>query len=55
MLERIEGESTRLNELISRLLTLAKLESGADSIEMARIDLAELVRDVAADADFEAR
>ena len=55
VLERIEGESTRLNELISRLLTLAKLESGADSIEMARIDLAELVRDVAADADFEAR
>ncbi|MBK6587882.1 MAG: hypothetical protein IPG22_06160 [Acidobacteria bacterium] len=29
-LDRIETESTRLNEMISRLLTLAKLESGAE-------------------------
>lgn len=54
-LERIETESTRLNEMISRLLTLAKLESGAEVIESVRLDLAELVRDVAADADFEAQ
>ncbi len=52
---RIEGESNRLNEMISRLLTLAKLESGAEEIERVRLDLAEIVRDVAADAEFEAQ
>jgi two-component system sensor histidine kinase CpxA len=55
MLERIETESTRLNEMIGRLLTLARLESGAEEVERVRVDLAELVRDVAADADFEAQ
>jgi two-component system sensor histidine kinase CpxA len=55
MLDRMEIESTRLNDMISRLLTLAKLESGAEEVEPVRIDLAELVKDVAADADFEAR
>ena len=54
-LERIETESTRLNEMISRLLILAKLESGAEEVERVRLDLAEIVRDVAADADFEAQ
>ncbi len=53
--ERIEMESTRLNEMISRLLTLAKLESGAEDVERVRLDFAEIVRDVAADADFEAQ
>ncbi len=55
VLERIETESTRLNEMISRLLTLAKLESGAEEVERIRLDLAEIVKDVAADADFEAQ
>ncbi len=55
MLQRIETESTRLNEMISRLLTLSQLESGAGDVDRIRIDLTELVRDVAADADFEAR
>lgn len=55
ILERIETESTRLNDMISRLLTLAKLESGADDFEREPIELAELVKDVAADADFEAQ
>lgn len=55
ILARIETESTRLNEMISRLLTLAKLESGSQEVEPVRVDLTELVHDVAADADFEAR
>ena len=55
MLDRIEAESQRLNDMIGRLLTLARLESGAEEIEQNKVDLAELVRDVAADADFEAR
>ena len=53
--QRIEGESNRLNEMISRLLTLSKLETGADDVDRVRLDFAELVRDVAADADFEAQ
>ncbi len=55
ILERIETESSRLNDMISRLLMLSKLESGAEDVERVRLDLAELVRDVAADADFEAQ
>jgi two-component system sensor histidine kinase CpxA len=55
ILDRIENESNRLNEMISRLLTLARLESGAEEFEKRRLDLAEIVRDVAADADFEAQ
>ena len=55
MLDRIEAESGRLNDMIGRLLTLARLESGAEEIEHNKVDLAELVRDVAADADFEAK
>lgn len=55
VLDRIETESQRLNDMIGRLLTLARLESGAEEIEQNKVDLSELVRDVAADADFEAR
>ncbi|MCG3126285.1 MAG: Adaptive-response sensory-kinase SasA [Phycisphaerae bacterium] len=52
-LDRIERESARLNELIGLVLTLARLESGAPPEAPAAIDLAELLREVAADADFE--
>ena len=55
LLDRIETESHRLNEMISRLLILAKLESGSELVEPVRVDLTELVRDVAEDADFEAQ
>jgi two-component system sensor histidine kinase CpxA len=54
-LDRIERESDNLNEMISQLLTLTRLESGTDGRKRAEIDLAALVRDVAEDADFEAR
>ncbi|HQZ81941.1 MAG TPA: ATP-binding protein [Pyrinomonadaceae bacterium] len=56
LLSRIEGESERLNEMISRILTLSKLESGAfDEFRGESLDLTEVVREVAADADFEAK
>lgn len=55
ILDRIESEASRLNEMIGRLLTLAKLESGAEEVENVRVDLTELVKDVAADAEFEAQ
>jgi signal transduction histidine kinase len=54
-LDRIEREAERLNALIGQLLTLARLESGAEKSEPARVDLAPLVREIAGDADFEAR
>ena len=54
-LDRIERESDNLNEMISQLLTLTRLESNTDGRKRTDVDLAALVRDVAEDADFEAR
>ena len=54
VLERIEAESNRLNEMISRLLTLSRLETGSDDFHREEIDLKTLVEQVASDADFEA-
>ena len=55
LLNRIENESERLNEMIGRMLTLSKLESGSAEIEREEIDLKELVEEVVDDAEFEAR
>jgi signal transduction histidine kinase len=55
MLDRIGRESESINEMIGQLLTLSRIESSADELKMSRIDLAALVREVADDADFEAR
>ena len=54
-LDRIERESEILNEMISQLLTLTRLESGTDARKRTDVNLAALVREVADDADFEAR
>lgn len=54
VLDRIEGESNRLNEMISRLLTLSRLETGERDFEQRELNLTTLVEHVAADADFEA-
>lgn len=54
-LERIELESERLNQLITRLLTLSRLDSGADAADRQPLDLAALLEAVAADADYEAQ
>lgn len=54
VLERIEGESHRLNEMISRLLTLSRLETGERDFDKRELNLKSLVEQVAADADFEA-
>jgi signal transduction histidine kinase len=54
--ERIEQETEQLNKLIAQLLTLSRIESGVDAISRKEtIDLANLVQEVAADGDFEAR
>ncbi len=54
-LDRIERESENLNEMISQLLILTRLESGTDGRKRTDVDLAALLREVADDADFEAR
>jgi len=55
MLERIEKESAQLNEMISRILILAKLEGGSDDVEHERVDLTSLLEEVVDDAQFEAK
>lgn len=54
VLERIENESKRLNEMISQILTLSKLESGTQVIEKHPIDLNGLLDQIVSDANFEA-
>jgi signal transduction histidine kinase len=55
MLERIELEAGRLNELIGRLLTLARLEDGEQRAPSTPVLLDEVVHTVADDAEFEAQ
>jgi two-component system sensor histidine kinase CpxA len=54
-LDRIESEANRLNELIGRLLMLARLEGGEPSADKVLVPLNELVLDVVEDARFEAQ
>ena len=54
-LGRIELEVERLNELIGRLLTFVRLESGIENVRKEPFDLAEIVEEVAVDANFEAQ
>jgi two-component system, OmpR family, sensor histidine kinase CpxA len=55
MLERIELEASRLNELIGRILTLARLEDGEQRVPQTPVPLDEVVLNVAEDAEFEAQ
>jgi len=52
-LNRIELEADRLNQLIQRLLTISRLESGADGLHKTSLSLRELVEQVAHDAEYE--
>ncbi|MGA9503414.1 MAG: ATP-binding protein [Terriglobales bacterium] len=52
-LNRIETEADRLNQLIQRLLTISRLESGTDGLRKTRLSLLELVQQVAHDAEYE--
>lgn len=53
-LDRIEQESGRLDELVGEILTLARLEAGAQPPADEYVDLAELFETVIDDARFEA-
>jgi two-component system sensor histidine kinase CpxA len=55
MLDRIELEASRLNELIGRILTLARLEDGEQLAPQTPVPLDELVASVTEDAEFEAQ
>lgn len=52
-LNRIELEADRLNQLIQRLLTISRLESGAAGIRKTSLSLRELAEQVAHDAEYE--
>jgi len=55
MLDRIELEAARLNELIGRILTLARLEDGEQLVPQTPVPLDEIVESVGEDAEFEAQ
>jgi len=52
-LNRIEVEADRLNQLIQRLLTISRLESGTDGLRRTTLSLRGLVEQVAHDAEYE--
>ncbi len=55
LLNRIDTESDRLNELISQILTLSKLETGSGEFTRGEINLNKLLESLIADANFEAQ
>ncbi|HWY56378.1 MAG TPA: ATP-binding protein [Terriglobales bacterium] len=54
-LDRIDREANRLNELIQKLLTIARLEAGDESIEKVPVHLEKIIHEIARDAAFEAQ
>jgi two-component system, OmpR family, sensor histidine kinase CpxA len=54
LFDRMDRDTERLNQMIGRLLTLARLDMTSTSPEMRRTDLKTLVSDIIADARWEA-
>ena len=54
-LDRMEQESDRMNQLVGQLLTLTRLESGAERVPPETVALEDLLQEVIDDADFEAK
>lgn len=54
LIERIETESHRLNEMISNILIISKLESKSETIAKTEVNLTKLVENVVEDTNFEA-
>jgi len=52
---RIGIEAERLDKMIGQLLTLTRIDSGVEFTRREIFDLTNLVQEVAADGDFEAR
>jgi two-component system sensor histidine kinase CpxA len=55
LFQRLDRDVERIDLLMGQLLTLSRLESGFSSGEREDVDFAQLVEEVAADADFEAQ
>lgn len=55
LINRIETESQRLNEMISNILIIAKLESKSETIEKREVNLGKLVENIVEDTNFEAK
>jgi two-component system, OmpR family, sensor histidine kinase CpxA len=51
--DHMEQDLERLNEMIDRILTVARLDSSAMPVAMSQVDLGELVSQIARDADLE--
>jgi signal transduction histidine kinase len=54
-LDRIGAEADALNGMITQVLMLTRLESGIEPVPGAPVELAHLVREIAENADFEAK
>jgi two-component system sensor histidine kinase CpxA len=54
-LDRVEEEAERLNRLIGQLLALARLDAVVEPSHQTVFDLSEVIDEIAADGDFEAR
>jgi len=54
-LDRIELEAEHLDKLIGQLLTLARIDSSAESSHKETVELSSLLQEVAADGNFEAQ
>lgn len=55
MLDRIELEAERMNQMIGQLINLARMETASGPPQPSRVQLDEIVREVADDAEFEAQ
>jgi signal transduction histidine kinase len=55
MLDRIEREGERMNQMIGQLINLSRMETASGPPQPSRVQLDEIVREVAADAEFEAQ
>ena len=55
LLDRMECEIQRIDVLMSQLLTLSRLETGLSSTERKNLNFSQLVQELVADGDFEAR
>jgi len=54
-LNRIELEAKRMDALVGQLLSLARMENGANRNETRAIEIESLLQSIVEDADFEAR
>jgi len=54
-LNRISLETERLNELIGQILTYNKINAGTVDLQKTKFDLSDVIEEVAADANYEAR